>query len=660
MSGNKSLRKAQKDAILTMLNLNAPLPTEKSLLLASDLVWKVLIYDTPCQEIISPLLKVNELREYGVTVHMQVLSTVDLIVGAVGTVACFVSLDSNTSLNSSRDPIPDVAAVYFIQPTVESIKKLTEDISKKLYDSYYINFATVVPRFLLEQLASAVVSGGLANQIAQVYDQYLNYICLSPDLFTLNLPDTYAKLHSPTSPDSLIETLSDRIASSLFSVFVTLGVMPVIRAPSGNAAGMIAAKLDEKFRDSVNNSRNSLFSGEAGAIRPVLILLDRNMDLTTMLQHTWTYSTLVHDILEMKLNRVVAVMDENGRKVKKVFDIDPIDFFWKKNAGTPFPKVAEDVDGEINRYKKDVDEITKSGGVSSLEELDPNAFGAKGLKDAISALPELTERKRIIDMHMNLATALLKSIQERSLDTFFEMEETITRQTKAQILELIKDVKKDVTDKLRFFLVWYLSVEDVSGSDLSEYEVALTEAGADLVALNYIKKIKSVQKMTAAAAVASSNSGVGQSVTNDLIANFTSIGNRFTKELAGTGSFDTLISGVKNLLPIRKDIFVTRTVESLMEGSPSDTDDYLYLDPKSPRNTNTGSSRGGNKGLQSRMMGFSEAIVFVVGGGNYLEYQNLVEWASRGIGYGGVKRRVMYGSTELLSGKSFLSQLGQQ
>lgn len=31
----------------------------------------------------------------------------------------------------------------------------------------------------------------------------------------------------------------------------------------------------------------------------------------------------------------------------------------------------EDVDAEINRYKKDVDEITKSGGVSSLEELDP-------------------------------------------------------------------------------------------------------------------------------------------------------------------------------------------------------------------------------------------------------------------------------------------------
>lgn len=35
-----------------------------------DIVWKVLIFDQFGQEIISPLLKVNELREQGVTVHM--------------------------------------------------------------------------------------------------------------------------------------------------------------------------------------------------------------------------------------------------------------------------------------------------------------------------------------------------------------------------------------------------------------------------------------------------------------------------------------------------------------------------------------------------------------------------------------------------------------
>ena len=64
-------------------------------------------------------------------------------------------------------------------------------------------------------------------------------------------------------------------------------------------------------------------------------------------------------------------IDERGSKVKKTYDIDVNDFFWMKNAGNPFPQVAEDVDAEINKYKSDVNQITNAQGVNSIEELDP-------------------------------------------------------------------------------------------------------------------------------------------------------------------------------------------------------------------------------------------------------------------------------------------------
>ena len=62
----------------------------------------------------------------------------------------------------------------------------------------------------------------------------------------------------------------------------------------------------------------------------------------------------------------------------------------------------------------------------------------------------------------------------------------------------------------------------------------------------------------------------------------------------------------------------------------------------------------------SRVAGpFKEAIVFMVGGGNYLEYESLSGWASRAQ----PPRSIVYGATELLTGEQFLQQLatlGQQ
>ena len=36
----------------------------------------------------------------------------------------------------------------------------------------------------------------------------------------------------------------------------------------------------------------------------VLILLDRDFDLGTMVLHSWTYQALIHDLFDIKLNQV--------------------------------------------------------------------------------------------------------------------------------------------------------------------------------------------------------------------------------------------------------------------------------------------------------------------------------------------------------------------
>ena len=57
-----------------------------------------------------------------------------------------------------------------------------------------------------------------------------------------------------------------------------------------------------------------------------------------------------------------------------------------------------------------------------------------------SSLPELLEKKKRIDMHTNIATALLDEIKERKLDTFFEAEEKmITRSTMVRRREEMRE-----------------------------------------------------------------------------------------------------------------------------------------------------------------------------------------------------------------------------
>lgn len=127
------------------------------------------------------------------------------------------------------------------------------------------------------------------------------------------------------------------------------GQLPLIRAPRGNAAEMVARKLDSRLRDHVASSRGgNVFSGSSGSGgdgafgRPrewcsllvlqcpeadpgpfaVLVLLDRNIDLVPMVSHSWTYQALVNDVLGMRLNRVAVEVrlaaadssqDGNGR-----------------------------------------------------------------------------------------------------------------------------------------------------------------------------------------------------------------------------------------------------------------------------------------------------------------------------------------------------------
>jgi hypothetical protein len=93
----------------------------------------------------------------------------------------------------------------------------------QLYDSFYINFSSSIPRSLLEEFATLTLEANSAHLVSQVYDQYLNYVCLESNLFSLQLNNSYFLIHDANSAEAMLEDLTASIASSLFSVILTLG-----------------------------------------------------------------------------------------------------------------------------------------------------------------------------------------------------------------------------------------------------------------------------------------------------------------------------------------------------------------------------------------------------------------------------------------------------
>ena len=363
---------------------------------------------------------------------------------------------------------------------------------------------------------------------------------------------SYYAINRANTIDIEMEAMMDSIVDSLFSVCVTLGNVPIIRCPKNSAAEMVARKLEKKLRENLYDARNNLFhmdatqAGNFSFQRPLLVILDRNVDMATPLHHTWTYQALAHDVMDLSLNRIMIEEDPEkstggARRKTKSCDLDNRDKFWTSHKGSPFPTVAEAIQEELESYRGAEDEIKRLKSTMGIDGESEVAYSMVNdntarLTNAVNSLPQLMEKKRLIDMHTKIATNILNFIKVRRLDSFFELEEKIM--SKSVLDKAMSDLMQDpefggIEDKMRLYIIYYICTNNPE-SEYRKIEGILQGLGCDLSPMPYVQRWKSIMTRSSNMPTNQYEGGGTKTVT------------MFSKLLTQGSSF--VMEGVKNLV----------------------------------------------------------------------------------------------------------------
>ena len=407
------LREKQQRVILKVLNRNQDVEDVQS----ARLDWKALVYDERALWILTVLFKVASMSDVGIT-SMELIS-------------------------KKRAPISSVDAIYLVEPTEENLNRIASDCGEGVYDNVYINFLSCVSKNVLEQFAGMVARQCDGHCIRSVFDQYVSFCALDPNLFVLQERDNFLHdIFGFRATDESFESSCQYIGEGLADVFLTTGEIPhVIYKQDSTPSNRVVRHLCDKLRPmSANLEFMGSRRGSTSTKQPLLIVLDRSVDFAGALHHPNSYEALIHDQYGISRNQCQV----GG----KSFDLDPdLDPFWNEHRTKQFGEVMVDNDACVKRFQAEYGAIDED------------------LRAALANLTELQHKQRSLSTHTKIGDDMVKAIKFKKANDLFRMEEDCFLQRSVElesIVNLLREVP-DETDKLRFVAIAYMC--DVIGKE---------------------------------------------------------------------------------------------------------------------------------------------------------------------------------------------------
>ncbi|KAG0439097.1 SEC1 family transport protein SLY1 [Dictyocoela muelleri] len=429
--------------------------------------WKVLILDSRTQEILSPLIRTSKLRDLGIT--------------------------SIFKIENIRHKITNSISIYFVRPTKKNIDIIINDLENDKYNSFNLHFLTRIDRKQLEYLATEAAKLRKGLFVDCVYDEFVDFVCLSDDLFITGCDDSVrinciidevlkegirssfrqkdnnhfnlksntimSNVESNTTTSNvennsimsnvesnnnkntskinievkeMIENYKKKVLNSLLSIFFLLKEIPFIE--------------DNPFGRMVNDYLNKMNIIKKGYKRPLLVIFDRKNDMITPIEHVWSYNALINEFFEFNLGRV-KICKESNNKSPITYDIDLDDDFWIENQNESIPVVAERIEKLFVEHKK----------YMALRNITDRS-SQKDISKVLESAPELAHKNELVNTHMKICLEIINIVSEKKIDEMYKMEKE----------RKYEDISGDKEEILRLRTV--LNVDDESNFTLDDKE----------------------------------------------------------------------------------------------------------------------------------------------------------------------------------------------
>ncbi|GLC77701.1 hypothetical protein PLESTF_001978000 [Pleodorina starrii] len=442
----ESCRKAVKERILVdMLG---------SVVDSAGSGWKALILDEFTTHVLSSTLRMSDILD------------------------CNVSVVED--LAKRREPLQQ-AAVYFIQPSPQSIARVLDDFggptgtagigkggAKQLYPSVHIFLSNKLPAEALEKLKA---NPRLVKSLKTLKELNLEFLTVDSRTMITDHPEAARLLlgEGAEANRSAVTKQVDAIVARLMTLFTSLKEFPVVRykaaqppqpgdppgqAVRGSLPQLLATRLVEKLS---GLQRSGQLPNKETCD---MLVLDRSYDAVAPFIHEWSYEAIAYDLLRIDGNvyRYSVESQSGGKSDAREALLEESDELWLELRHLFIADVYTTLHNRFKEFQAK-NKAAKAAGGGGLGK-GAEGMSAASIRQLIIALPQYRELLGRLAVHIELSTELKTATNARALTEVGELEQDVVlgEKTSKDLLAFLTEhqAEMDPSDKLRL-LACYLA-----------------------------------------------------------------------------------------------------------------------------------------------------------------------------------------------------------